>query len=80
MRFLIISHKTSNYVSKHNLDFIEQREGVDDLLALFSPKTKIFTLSHKMFGHMHGVLNVENYQLHILRVNYKTNLLILIAP
>ena len=40
------------------------------------PKTKIFTLSHQIFGHMHGVLNVgKKNQLHKLRVNCETDLL-----
>jgi hypothetical protein len=28
-------------------------------LALFISSPKLYTLSHRMFGHMHGVLNVD---------------------
>ena len=48
--------------------------------AYLVPKTKNFTRSYRMFGHMHGLLNVgKKKQLHRLCVNCETILLSLIA-
>ena len=46
------------------------------------PKIKFFHPSHRIFRHIHGVLDIDKNknQLHSLRVNYETNLLSLIMP